>query len=218
MVKYTVAVNNQRFEVKVEELSANRFRVIVNGKEEVIELFEEGKVALKESRTETPAAQKVAGGEVRAEMSGSIVRILVKEGEAVRRGQPVLILEAMKMENEVVSPADGVVKSIEVIEGDRVQAGDVLIRIRSEEGSGADKGKSESVKGDGTHVKAEMAGTIVRVLKKEGEQVRKGEAVVILEAMKMENEITSPVDGTISKIFVNEGDKVQSGDFLFSVS
>ncbi|WP_457591522.1 biotin/lipoyl-containing protein [Geoglobus sp.] len=217
MVKYTVAVNNRRFEVEVEELSANRFRVIVNGKEEVIELFEERRTVKTGEDTQVQTAQKATGGEVRAEMSGSIVRILVKEGDAVRKGQPLLILEAMKMENEIVSPFDGTVESIEVGEGDKVQAGDVLVRINTGDVSDGSEG-SAVAEGEGTHVKAEMAGTIVKILKKEGEAVKKGETVIVLEAMKMENEIASPADGRIAKVFVSEGDKVQAGDPLFSVS
>ncbi|WP_456478909.1 biotin/lipoyl-containing protein [Geoglobus ahangari] len=218
MVRYSVMVNGKRFDVEVEELSSNRFRVVVNGKEEEIELFEERRAVETKEKAEAPvSAGKAEGGEVKAEMSGSVVRILVKEGEAVKKGQPVLILEAMKMENEVVSPADGIVESIEVREGDKVQAGDVLIRIRAE-GGGSSAEKPKAVEGDGTQVKAEMAGTIVRIVKKEGEAVKSGEAVVILEAMKMENEISSPVDGVVSKVYVKEGDKVQAGDVLFSVS
>ncbi|WP_456368663.1 biotin/lipoyl-containing protein [Geoglobus sp.] len=218
MVRYSVVVNGRRFDVEVEELSSGRFRVVVNGKEEEIELFEERKVAGAKEKVETQVSSgKAEGGEVKAEMSGSVVRILVKEGDAVKKGQPVLILEAMKMENEVVSPFDGVVESVEIGEGDKVQAGDVLLRIRAE-GESASAGQSKAVEGDGTHVKAEMAGTIVRIVKKEGEAVRSGEAVVILEAMKMENEISSPVDGVVSKVYVREGDRVQAGDVLFSVS
>ena len=218
MVRYSVVVNGKRFDVEVEELSSGRFRVVVNGKEEEIELFEERKVAGANEKVETRVSKgKAEGGEVKAEMSGSVVRILVKEGDAVKKGQPVLILEAMKMENEVVSPFDGVVESVEIGEGNKVQAGDVLIRIRAE-GESASAGESKAVEGDGTHVKAEMAGTIVRIVKKEGEAVRSGEAVVILEAMKMENEIASPVDGVVSKVYVREGDRVQAGDVLFSVS
>ena len=62
-------------------------------------------------------------------MSGTIVRILKKEGDAVSKGEPVLILEAMKMENEIVSPYDGVISKIAVKEGDKVQAGEVLAVI-----------------------------------------------------------------------------------------
>ena len=122
----------------------------------------------------------------------------------------------MKMENEVVSPFDGVVESVEVTEGAKVQAGDVLIRFKAEEVEAAEV--AEKPTGEGKEIKAEMSGTIVRILKKEGDTVSKGEPVLVLEAMKMENEIVSPYDGVISKIAVKEGDKVQAGEVLAVIS
>lgn len=75
----------------------------------------------------TPAA--AGEGVVTAPMPGKILKILVKEGEQVKTGQGLLILEAMKMENEIPAPKDGVVKKILVKEGDTVNTGDPLIEI-----------------------------------------------------------------------------------------
>ncbi|ASJ01206.1 pyruvate/oxaloacetate carboxyltransferase [Thermococcus gorgonarius] len=75
--------------------------------------------------TPTPAGE----GVVTAPMPGKILRILVKEGEQVKMGQGLLILEAMKMENEIPAPKDGVVKKILVKEGDTVNTGDPLMEI-----------------------------------------------------------------------------------------
>lgn len=69
----------------------------------------------------------------------------------------------------------------------------------------------------GLQVNSPMAGNIFKVLARPGQQVKKGEAVIILEAMKMENEIIAPEDGTISAILVNEGQAVESDDVLFSL-
>ncbi len=68
-------------------------------------------------------------GVVTAPMPGKILRVLVKEGEQVKTGQGLLILEAMKMENEIPAPKDGVVKKILVKEGDTVNTGDPLIEM-----------------------------------------------------------------------------------------
>ncbi len=219
MPVYDVVVNNRTIRVEVEEISQNRFRVTVNGKEEIIELSEKVKEVVRKKEAETLAPVK-GGGEIKAEMSGSIVRVLVRKGDRVEKGQAVIVLEAMKMENEVASPYSGVVEEVLVSEGDKVQAGDVMMVISEEESSGSETQveKSTLISGDGNVVKAEMAGTVVKVLKKEGEAVRAGEAVIVLEAMKMENEISSPSDGKISKIFVGEGSRVQIGDPLFSLS
>lgn len=66
-------------------------------------------------------------------------------------------------------------------------------------------------------VTAPMPGTILKVLKATGDSVKAGEVVLILEAMKMENEITAPVDGTIGSLNLTEGSTVAGGDLLFDV-
>ncbi|GAB4431684.1 MAG: hypothetical protein OHK0040_01170 [bacterium] len=68
-------------------------------------------------------------GDVTTPIPGKIVSILVKKGENVKLGQPVLIVEAMKMENEIHSPKDGVVSEIYVSEGDNVMPDEALIKI-----------------------------------------------------------------------------------------
>ena len=62
-------------------------------------------------------------------MPGRVVSIKVKEGDSVKTGSPILVLEAMKMQNEVISNIDGVVREIRVSEGDLVESGDVLVVI-----------------------------------------------------------------------------------------
>ena len=62
-----------------------------------------------------------------------------------------------------------------------------------------------------------MPGTILKVNVKEGDTVKAGDSVVILEAMKMENDITAPKDGVVKKLFVNEKQTVAKGEALFEV-
>lgn len=78
-----------------------------------------------------PATSAVAAGAdaLTAPMPGTILRILVNVGDAVKQNQPVMILEAMKMENEIVAAADGVVSGIHVAQGDMVNPGEALITI-----------------------------------------------------------------------------------------
>ncbi|MFN7986086.1 MAG: biotin/lipoyl-containing protein [Thermoanaerobaculia bacterium] len=84
----------------------------------------------------TARAQAVAGkggyrgsGDVKAAIPGRVLRILSGPGDAVVQGQPVVVLEAMKMENDVRAPRDGVVRSVEVTAGQAVGAGQVLLRL-----------------------------------------------------------------------------------------
>ncbi len=67
--------------------------------------------------------------EIKTAMPGKVVRILKKTGDAVTSGDGVIVVEAMKMQNEMKSPKDGIVKDLRVSEGDTVSAGDVLVVI-----------------------------------------------------------------------------------------
>ena len=67
-------------------------------------------------------------------------------------------------------------------------------------------------------VKALMPGRVVRVLVSQGEAVRKGAGLLILEAMKMENEITAPADGTVDQLFVEAGQTVEAGSDLVHIA
>ena len=84
----------------------------------------------------TARAQAVAGkgspraaGDVKAAIPGRVLRILVNPGDQVAQGQPLVVLEAMKMENDVRSPRDGVIRSGEVAAGQAVGAGQLLLRF-----------------------------------------------------------------------------------------
>ncbi len=80
-----------------------------------------------------PAAASVprsgVKGGVTAPIAGKVLRLVAKAGDAVKAGDVLLLLEAMKMENEIKSPADGVVKEILVAEGARVTEGDTLVVV-----------------------------------------------------------------------------------------
>ena len=77
-----------------------------------------------------PAAAAPAGGEtVTSPMPGTILSVNVKQGDAVKAGQVLMILEAMKMENEIMAPCDGTVSSVAVAQGASVDTGAVLCVI-----------------------------------------------------------------------------------------
>ena len=83
-------------------------------------------VLVEKPRFPAPADAAVKGGFM-APMPGKVVKVLVKDGEAVKSGQTLLVLEAMKMEQTTRAPADGVVKQVLVREGDQVTAGQILV-------------------------------------------------------------------------------------------
>ena len=76
-----------------------------------------------------PAPAAAGGTPVTAPMPGKVLRVVVANGAAVKNGDLVLILEAMKMENEIFSPADGVVRDVRVRDGETVNTGDAMMII-----------------------------------------------------------------------------------------
>lgn len=81
------------------------------------------------TRSNTPAAPAAAIGEICASMHSLVKQVLVAEGEAVKRGQRLMVLEAMKMESDIVSDADGLIKSLKVKAGDTVEANQHLLSV-----------------------------------------------------------------------------------------
>lgn len=74
-----------------------------------------------------------------------------------------------------------------------------------------------STSGDGTKVTAPMAGTILSISVSPGQEVSKGDTLIILEAMKMENEIVAPEDGVIGEVFVSVNERVESDHVLLTI-
>ena len=78
------------------------------------------------------AAAAVSGGDgkVRAAMNGRVVAVLVRQGERVEAGQPVMTLEAMKMEHVHTAPVSGTIAMIDVVEGEQVTTGKIVVEIK----------------------------------------------------------------------------------------
>ncbi|UTI64747.1 biotin/lipoyl-binding protein [Paraconexibacter antarcticus] len=89
----------------------------------------DGEAPLRELPRFTDPSAQVAAGSLTSPMPGTVLRVLVEAGATVTAGTPLLVLEAMKMEHEIVAPADGVVGALPVAAGDQVAAGQVLAVI-----------------------------------------------------------------------------------------
>ena len=137
MRKFQIKVDGKVYEVEIEEAGGNESSAgIISAPQPVAGKVEEEsvsqKAAAKTSPAPTPAkapVAAVAGEEVAAPMPGKILQLKVKEGDSVNEGDTLLILEAMKMENEIVADASGNVKRINVAVNDMVDTGDVLLVI-----------------------------------------------------------------------------------------
>ncbi len=126
MRKFKINLSGKTYFAEVEKVTDYLYRVKVNDSVVDVEV-EDAKI---KSMRKAESISRVADlGEkvVKAMLPGNITKILVSEGDAVRAGDTLLILEAMKMENEIVAPSSGKVKEIRVSEGQRVETGDVLV-------------------------------------------------------------------------------------------
>ena len=117
-------------------MSAKTYHIKLNGKVYEVEIEEVHKgqnpkptVQKAPQQPKKEVASNGLGESIDAPMPGTIVNIMVKNGDSVKKGQVVAILEAMKMENEIVAPIDGTVVSVDVEKGQNVNLGDSLVQI-----------------------------------------------------------------------------------------
>ncbi len=103
------------------------FNFKINGELVSVEVKDELQLML--DKMGGSAKKKVASGDIKAPMPGLVVKLSVAVGERVKKGQGLLILEAMKMQNEIKSPTDGVVKEIKVSEKQAVEKKHLLMKL-----------------------------------------------------------------------------------------
>ena len=144
MKEFAFKLNGAEYKCAVEEIEAGKTKVTVNGK--VYEVETEAAAPAKPAAKPAPVAPKpaaapaaapkaeakpaaapAAGVQVKSPLPGSVIKVLVAEGQAVKRGDTLLTLESMKMENAIMAEADGTVKQIAVTPGQNVMQDDLLI-------------------------------------------------------------------------------------------
>jgi biotin carboxyl carrier protein len=140
---WKISLDGKELDASVAEVVPNTFSVLLNGESHQIRVVPraDGKLALHTGFTEYHAEvsdprvwrgrkhgalQAEGRQQVSAAMPGKVVRVLVSEGDVVETGQGLLVVEAMKMQNEIRSPKDGKVERLLTKEGQAVNAGDVL--------------------------------------------------------------------------------------------
>ena len=120
-----VIVNGEDFEVEVER-DGDQFQATVDGISYSIEIPEAPKAAPKRAAR---SGKGKKSGIISANIPGKVVTVEVAEGDEVKEGQVVLILEAMKMQNEITAPIAGTVKQISCSEGQAIEANVPLLEI-----------------------------------------------------------------------------------------
>ncbi len=134
MKTYQVTVNGQVFEVTVEEMAAGSGTIPAAPKVQPMAAPKPAPQAAPAPKATAAPAQKPAAAAaptgaktIQAPMPGKIMKINFTTGTSVKRGDVLVVLEAMKMENDIMAPADGTIASININQGDSVNTGDVLI-------------------------------------------------------------------------------------------
>ena len=121
MKTYTITVNGTAYEVTVEEgVSTGAVPVVKSA----------APVAAPKPAVSAPAASGAVGAvKVNAPMPGKILAIKANAGQTVKKGDVIIVLEAMKMENDIVAPQDGTIASVSCAVGDQVEAGALLASL-----------------------------------------------------------------------------------------
>ncbi|MBR4705946.1 MAG: biotin/lipoyl-binding protein [Paludibacteraceae bacterium] len=145
MKEFAFKINGVEYKCAVEEIEAGKTNVTVNGKVYTVETEAPAAPAPKpaaapapapkpaaapaapKAEAPKPAAAPAAGLQVKSPLPGSVIKVLVSEGQAVKKGDTLLTLESMKMENAIMAEQDGTVKQIAVTPGQNVMQDDLLI-------------------------------------------------------------------------------------------
>ena len=145
MKTFKFTISGKPYEVEVQNIEGNIATVNVNGTEYKVEMEEQAAPVVapiarpvkqttsapSQSSAPKPAAAAAggAGYKMAAPLPGTIMQIFVKQGDAVKKGDKLLMYEAMKMENNLLAEADGTISAVNCRQGDNVLQGDVLIVI-----------------------------------------------------------------------------------------
>ena len=142
MKTYKFKINGKEYEVAINNVEGKNASVTVNGAEYQVELenapaaapvaapVAAAPAAAAPAPAAAPAAKPAGAGKVVASpLPGVIIEVSVKEGQAVKAGQKVAVIEAMKMENEILAECDGTIAAVHVKQGDSVLEGADIVTI-----------------------------------------------------------------------------------------
>ncbi|MDB5020220.1 MAG: acetyl-CoA carboxylase biotin carboxyl carrier protein subunit [Pedobacter sp.] len=125
-----VLYNNKSYTVEIVEVNAEEKTQVlkVNGNLYTVGIEDKYDLLLKKLGMEMNSGHKVQ--EIKAPMPGLVLKVMVQEGTSVKKGDNLLVLEAMKMENILKSPTEGIVNKVLVQEGDKTEKNSVLIQFK----------------------------------------------------------------------------------------
>ncbi|MDR3653961.1 MAG: biotin/lipoyl-binding protein [Paludibacter sp.] len=147
MKKFKFTIDGASYSVNVKSVEGNQAEIEVNGKSYAVGLEQEvntlktpilvrkdvqskpGENVITAKAAPAPPSNKPSANTIKAPLPGSIIRLVAKEGDTVKEGDLLLIMESMKMENNILSEKNGVIKRIRVSAGEAVMQDDILIEL-----------------------------------------------------------------------------------------
>lgn len=245
MKSFQFTIDGRKYETTVNEIEDNIAEVTVNGTVFHVAIDKKKttssiKPAAPKAAAAAPAAPRAAqpAGSVvvKSPLPGSIVKVVAAAGQPVKKGDLLLTMESMKMENQVTSEYEGIIKSVLVQPGQNVMQDDKLVEIETVAVAAAPAAapvapkaapapqpapaaapaapKAAEAPAGGKKVVSPLPGSIIKVAVTEGQAVKRGDLLLTLESMKMENQVLAEFDGTVTKIAVTAGQNVMQDDLL----
>ena len=239
MKEFKFKISGQDYSATVAEENAGSLVVTVNGQAYQVEVPQTKAAAPVMARGNAGAAQAGGPKNINSELPGTVTKIVAANGQRVKKGDVLLVIEAMKMANDIVSDVEGTVQRIAVTEGQSVNQGDLLVEMVADAVAAPAAAAAPAPKATPAPavapapaptpaapkaaagakvVEAPLPGTITKVLVKPGQALKAGETVCMMEAMKMENSITVEFAGTVKSVLVEVGAQVQSGQALVELA
>jgi biotin carboxyl carrier protein len=237
MKEFKFKIGGTDYLATVEELQGGNMQVTVNGQTYQVEMPQTRACGPRPAMAgAAPVAQAGGPKNVVSELPGTVTEVKVGAGQHVKRGEVLLVIEAMKMANDIVAEVDGTVQRVAVSNGQSVNQGDLLVEmvadvVAAPVAAPAPKAApapapaaapvapvAAAPAAGAKSVTAPLPGSITKISVKVGDTVAAGDTVLMMEAMKMENSITAEFAGTVKAILCKEGDQVQSGQALVELS
>lgn len=238
MKKYQFTINGSKYDVVVNDVDQDVAEIEVNGTPFTVEIAREkktinvplrkqaGKVAAPTITSAPVTTTKSVS--IKSPLPGSIMKVLVEVGQRVKRGDVLMTMESMKMENNIMTEYDGVVKAIHVSVGKSVMQDDLLIEIAATDSVASPMEQPTAApvaqpvaqpapRASAESIKAPLPGSIMKVLVTPGQRVKRGDVLLTMESMKMENSIMAERDCTIKAVHVEVGKNVMQDDVLVDI-
>ena len=230
MKKFKFKIDGSEYEVSVNEIEQNIAEIEVNGTPFTVEIERQEKPVLSINRKPagkvnpiTTPTRVISASALKSPLPGVIVKVLVQPGKPVKRGDVLLTMESMKMENNILAEEDTIIKTIYVQPGQSVLQDDILIDFEGTASTvQAPAPTTSTVTAPVTApktaatitIKSPLPGSVIKVYVTVGQNIKRGDTLLTLESMKMENSILAEKSGIIKAIHVVSGQTVMQEDAL----